>query len=211
MKVGFYHVEMGKKSPLPELMVRSVRKAMPDVEIVQFTADKAAKVPGVTELKIMPVERLAMAVLSAYRSVEGDWLFLDTDVIVQEDVRAVFADPFEIAVSERAGTLRDKENGSKFMAQMPYNKGAVFSRSDLFWEMAYDHCFDMEKGQQEWMGDQVAMCRVIARDVFKVKVLPNRFNYAPLQRTEDVSDKAILHFKGDRKSWMVGHAAKLGL
>ena len=214
MKVGFFHVNQGGNQAIPLAMVASVRKAMPDVQIVQFTEPNTpSAVYGVDAVlpNLRPGHPLALAVLSAYASCEGDWLFLDTDVLVQHDVRAIFKEPFDIAVADRNGTLKRKENGSKFMAQMPYNKGSVFSRSQAFWQCAYTLLLNMDAKQQAWMGDQRAMCMAISSGSFNVKILPNRFNYAPLSRTDDLTDKSIIHFKGPRKEWMLGHAATLGI
>jgi hypothetical protein len=51
------------------------------------------------------------------------------------------------------------------------------------------------------MGDQEAMNATIAGADYCVRVLPNIYNYPPKSKTDDVRDKAILHFKGPRKAW----------
>lgn len=210
MNVGFYHAS-APNSPTVEMalaMVRSVRQAMPNVAVVQFTHVHSVIILDVDSVSAAAVEQpIALAVLEAYASVEGEWLFLDTDVLVQQDVRSVFLRPFDVAVAERAGTLQAHEVGSKFMEQMPYNKGAVFSRSQAFWQEATARLRTMPPAQHAWMGDQRAMCQVIASGKYAVEFLPNRFNYAPHRKNEDLSDKAILHFKGPRKPWMLGRAA----
>lgn len=190
MRVGYYHA--GPRSLYAEAMVDSVRRVMPDVEVVHLTATATP---------------IALAVLEAYASVDGEWVFVDTDVVFQEDVRHVFEQPFDIAVATREGTFMDGEDGSKFMARMPWNKGVVFSRSRAFWQRAYGRLLGMKSSQQDWMGDQQAMCDVLQSGAFAVLTLPNRYNYPPKFRGEDVRDKAALHFKGNRKAWMLGRAA----
>lgn len=190
MTVGFYHA--GPPSPYAAAMVASVRRVMPDVHVVQLPASNGP---------------IARAVLEAYASVSGEWLFVDTDVILQEDVRPVFDQPFDVAVATRAGTFREGEDGSKFMARMPFNKGVVFSRSQAFWVAALERMAGMKPAAQAWMGDQQAMCDVIASGAFHVLTLPNRFNYPPKFRGEPVADKAALHFKGPRKPWMLERRA----
>lgn len=206
MTVGFYHA--GPPSPHAALMVASVRRHMADVSVVQMSPEGTARTPGVTAVAFQPPQpRIARAVLEAYASVAGNWLLLDTDVLVLRDVREIFrfAD-FDIAVAERAGTFKPGEEGSKFMTQMPYNKGVVFSRSQAFWAAAVERIATMRPERQEWMGDQQAMCDVIASQQFRIFRLPNRFNYPPATPV-DGADKAILHFKGPRKAWMAGRAA----
>ncbi len=146
---------------------------------------------------------VALNSLEAYAiSGAGDWLFVDTDVEIRSDVRHVFDDPdFDVAVATREGTLLDKEVGTKFMARMPFNKGAVFSRCSAFWKAAAAHLRTLKPEQQAWMGDQVAVNHVIGSGQFRVKVLSNAYNYPPKSKTDDVSQKHILHFKGPRKAW----------
>lgn len=214
MRVGFFHVETADRPsgiPFASRMVRSVRAAMPGAAITQFTRlddVERHRVPDVDQLIVRPAAPMALAVLEAYASAgAGEWLFLDTDVVVQHDVRDVFSDPeFDIAVATREGTLKPKEIGSKFMAGMPYNKGVAFSRTGAFWSAAAARLRAATAADQAWMGDQRATNDTIATGTFRVKVLPNHYNYPPFKRTENVSAKAILHFKGPRKAWMLAVA-----
>lgn len=204
MTVGFYHVALdGPKASTAgvQAMVRSVKQAMPGVRIVHFTDVQTPVIDGV-DWAVRPTLPVALGCLDAYAQCEGDWLFLDTDVIVREDVRHVFDQPFDIAVAERAGTLKPSEVDTKFMASMPYNKGAVFSRSQAFWLDALARCRQMKPTRQQWMGDQQAMNDAILSGKYAVEVLPNRYNYPPLTATDDLRDKAIVHYKGPRKAWM---------
>lgn len=210
MKIGFFHVDLGDTPhrKLADLLIRSSRAHMPNVEIVHLTDEATEQMRGTDAVRRQPVGPIALGCLEAYeRAGEGDWLFVDTDVLIQRDVRWIFDDPdFEIAVAEREGTLLDKEIGTKFMASMPYNKGAVFSRSPVFWSTAAAYLRTRSEKRQNWMGDQAAMCGVIATGAFRVRVLPNRYNYPPKSADESVIDKAILHFKGPRKAWMLERA-----
>lgn len=212
MKVGFYHVDhvrswalyAGDFKPRERIhpLIASIRRAMPGVPIVHLTDLQTCKIAGVDEVVRAFDAPLALGCVRAYASCEGEWLFVDTDVIVQQDVRHVFEAPFDIAVATRDGTLKPDEVGTKFMARMPYNKGAVFSRSPAFWQSAVERLEGMSVKQQAWMGDQLAMCETIQSSMFMVRILPNRYNYPPHQQFEDLRDKAILHFKGPRKVWI---------
>jgi hypothetical protein len=189
--VGFYHFG---QSPihikLAKRLADSVQRQRPGVEVRGFGQ------PG----------PIALRCLEAYAAAgDGHWLFVDTDTEIRSDVRHVFEDQdedFDIAVATRAGTLLEKEVGTKFMAANGYNKGAVFSRDWRFWAEAADLLRTMSVERQNWMGDQLAMNRIIESGRYRVKVLPNAYNYPPKSKTDDVREKHILHFKGpSRKQW----------
>lgn len=204
MTVGFFHVGRSEvHERLAARLIWSVRAAMPGVRIAHLTDLDTPAMAGADALVRLELTsgKIALQCVEAYAAVHGDWLFVDTDVRIQRDVRCIFDRQFDIAVSDRAGTLLDKELGTKFMAQMPYNKGAVFSRSPTFWSEAVDTLRSMSEKRQNWMGDQDAMNRVIRTCRYRVEVLPNEFNYPPKSKDENLSAKAIIHFKGPRKAW----------
>src|SRR6478735_2923399 len=130
MTVGFFHVARVETPhvKLAAALIRSVRRAMPDVPIVHLTDETTTAIAGIDHLQRHPPAPIALGCLEAYAACDGEWLFVDTDVIVRHDVRPIFDRAFDIAVAHRDGTLRPGEVGTKFMASMPYNKGAVFSR-----------------------------------------------------------------------------------
>jgi hypothetical protein len=183
--IGYFYRELGgQPTGMLEAMLRSVRRSMPSVKIARLES---------------PEQPMALAILDSRSRVSGEWLFLDTDVLVRKDVRQVFDGAFEIAVADRVGTF---EAGDAFMARMPYNSGVAFSRSQAFWQACVARCWSYKPGRQAWMGDQQAMNEVIATQVFSLAVVPSAYNYPPQSPDEDVSDKAILHLKGRRKKWL---------
>ncbi len=209
MRIGVFHIGgTDAHRAVAALMLASARRAMPTVPVWHLTDATTPALDGFDGMERQAVSpHVALACLEAYAACDGEWLFVDTDVLIQRDVRHVFDQAFDIAVSERAGTLKDCEVGTKFMAANPYNKGAVFSRCSEFWRQASELLRGRSEKQQAWMGDQRAMCDVIASDRYRVQVLPNDYNYPPKSRDEDVSGKAVLHFKGPRKAWLLARAA----
>lgn len=211
MKVGIFHMA-DVETPhvaLAGRLIRSVRARMPGVEIVHLTDADTEPLVGVDTVCRQPCSKfVALACLELFQwAGVGDWLFLDSDTIVQRDVSHVFDQAFDIAVADREGTLLDKEIGTKFMARMPYNAGVVFSRSPAFWVSAVARLAKMPVKRHVWMGDQEAMNRVIADGGYRVLVLSNDYNYPPKHEHDDISGKAIIHLKGPRKSWALGQAA----
>ena len=204
MTVGFYHAAptVTPHVAFAERLIASVRQAMPSVAIWQFTDLETPAIAGVDRVdRHQRPSAVALARMQSYVR-PGDWLFVDTDVIVQRDVRHVFDQSFDVAVATREGTLKPTEVGTKFMAAMPYNLGAVFSRCAWFWAKAVERMAGYSATRQHWMGDQQALNDTIRDGGFAVAVLSNAYNYPPASREEDVRDKAILHFKGPRKTWM---------
>lgn len=211
MTVGFYHVDRARSGQvdrsLPIAMVASVKRCLPGVAIFQFSTSPDHKVPGADSVIVRPELPLALAFLDARAHCEGEWLFLDTDVIVQRDVRHVFDQPFDVAVATREGTMKPHEIGSRFMARNRYNAGVAFSRSMAFWLDALERGRKMSPGRHEWGCDQESMNAVIATERFQTLELSNDFNYAPHASDEDVRRKAIVHYKGKRKAWIQQRAA----
>lgn len=210
MNVGFYHAGRGDEQPARAriaILLQSVRTALSGVPVVHFTDLTTAPIKGVDVVLRRNVLPTATARVDAYASVSGEWLFIDSDVIVQADVRHIFEQSFDVALADRRGTERAVDAGTKCFTSMPYNSGVIFSRSQAFWQAALVRIAELSIKRQGWMGDQQAMCDVIASGVFDVKVLPSTYNYPPHRHNENVSDKAVLHFKGrERKAWMLDHA-----
>ena len=63
---------------------------------------------------------------------------------------------------------------------------------------------EMHPKQQHWYGDQLAMMTLV--NVYKTLILPcSIYNFTPNKHEDmknDMSDKWMIHFKGNRKSWM---------
>lgn len=190
--------------PLAERMVASVRKAMPFVKIVQQTddvtpaiVDDVVRIPW-DGMKLMTYRLQHLSAMPA-----GDTLILDTDVWVQQDVTNVFEDRnFDVALTKRDGSIMWR--GIDIAKLMPYNTGVMFSRNPRFWQKAHAWCSKAQEEIQNWFGDQMAVKGVC--DQFNVLELPcEEFNYTPSSKDEDVSNRAIVHYKGaaGRKQWML--------
>lgn len=210
MKVGFflqgdnpaYH-EMAKRT------LESVREAMPGVEVHHLTDDYTPKIEGLDSTRVfygdMP---MAVRRMMHHAACEGEWLFIDCDCIVRKDVRHVFDEPFDVALTDREGTIT---NETRYAAVMPHNIGVTFSRSPAFWLTVVKYLQTMAAEQQEWEGDQqVVNAMVKAGGMgFNIKTLPGLlYNYPP--RSEDdprTADASIVHYKGARKQYLLKEAA----
>jgi hypothetical protein len=220
--VGFFLVDGGSVdgsigAVCAEALTRSVRQSMPGVPVVQFTDETTQAVDGVDEARRLPSEPMARLRMRHHASVKGEWLFVDSDVIVQKDVRGVFEKPFDVAITTRNWEHLRRANG--FTDRMPFNVGVVFSRCHKFWKDAYVALGKLSKESQEWMGDQQAICDLVAHSRYRFAFLKgSRYNFPPyvsekhgevdpnaVEESARIERKAhIVHYKGiERKALML--------
>ena len=141
VKVVFLHV--GEDLTLPNLMVASVLKAMPGAEIVQMTDMVTPLVKGASSIIRKPYNGKLMTFrMQHLAELKGEWITLDTDVIVKKDLRPIFIQEFDVALTKRTGQILDQD-GIDIVALMPYNTGVMFSRNHQFWKLAYKSLLDM--------------------------------------------------------------------
>lgn len=200
MRVAFYCDSEGPHLEAGKLFVASVNRAMPGAEVFHLTNETCPEIDGAKALRLPNDMPMGIRRLTHYAGLEGKWLLCDSDVIVQKDVRHVLDGAIDVAVVSRKGT--DIE-GTDYEKVFPYNFGVVFSESPLFWRMVLGVVQTLPKDLQHWGGEQAALGSVANSGEFRVSVLPNEYNYTPRSPSEDVSDKAIVHYKGPRKKWLL--------
>jgi len=204
VNVGFYLVQ--GPNPLgyvlADIMLRSVRMAMPGVEVFQFTDLKSPTVYGVDHVLRKPSQPLALLRTLHQACVEGDWLFVDTDVLVRQDVRDVFDRPFDLAVADRQ--WQHLETPLEFTEAMPWNIGVVFSRAPKFWREVHERLLSGPERAQDFMGDQKAAGALLKTGAWALLELPGMvYNYPPSGPDDQGEQAAIVHYKGPRKDWML--------
>lgn len=199
MRLGFYAQGQGPHLDIAKHLIASARKVMPNVDLVQLTDDKTPRLEGVKAIRIAGEMPMGVRRVSHYATLEGEWVFLDTDVIFRKSVEDVFKKAFDVAVVSREGTYM---HGSDYAKAMPYNFGVVFSRSPRYWRTVLSGLRTLPKELQEWGGEQLVTCELARRKDFNVEVLPSGYNFTPEKREDDVSGAAILHLKGPRKAWI---------
>lgn len=206
MTVAFFTVARTRPIhyELATLLIQSVRATMPGAPIVQLTDDVSPAIAGVDEVRRRPGGRMLERRLEHYAALDaGDWLLLDTDIIVREDVRVVFGTRFDLALADRSWPHMPPT--PSLTAAMPFNTGVAFSRSPAFWQAVLEtwRAFPAET-QADWLSEQRAVAAVVKSDRFAVQVLPGRiYNYPPIAADDPgIQQAAVLHFKGPRKSWM---------
>lgn len=134
----------------------------------------------------------------------GEWITLDTDIIVLKDLREVFNKgyDFDVALTRRYGKILDQD-GIDIVAYMPYNTGVMFSRNRQFWKDAYKALLKMPESAHKWWGDQLSVRLAVESNRYNVLELNcDEYNYSPNSEKEN-KDVYVLHFKGKRKDWML--------
>ncbi len=194
-------------------LVREAGRRMPMVESVQLTDLKTPEVPGVAWMRRSAAAGpLLEQRLSHYANCVGEWLLIDTDVSLRNDVRGVFDDQvFDVALCDR--NWPHSPQGEVMLQTMPFNTGVVFSRSVGFWGDVLDtwrRFSDADRG--DWLSEQRAVYQVVRTGRYRVKILPGiHYNYPPRSVDDAPITAALVHFKGPRKAWLEEHArATLG-
>jgi hypothetical protein len=209
--IGFYLIDRRTLDSMcgykcAEALVESARKVMPDVPVVHFTDNASPEVRGTDTMRLAsePMARLRMR---HHSHVSGEWLFVDTDVLFQQDVQHVFDKDFDLAVPSRGWGHLKKARG--FTKRMPANMGVVFSRSAAFWTECLARVRELSKIKQHWMGDQEVFCGILAEDRYRVRELKGSvYNFPPSLDDNETSQAleaqaAIVHFKGEARKPMM--------
>mgnify|MGYP003335078887 FL=1 len=208
LQVGFLYV--GPVMPIPQIMVASLKKTMPNARLVQMTDADTLPIPGVDEVIRKPQvdDRFMCYRLLHLRDFpRGDTVFLDVDVIVRRDLATVFDAEFDIGLTYRDDSDRSLRLSPEVREKMPFNTGVMFARASgwAFWEEAYEYSLTLSESEKCWFGDQLAIRHVAEKSPLKIVKLPcAQYNYSPWHVDEDVSEKFVVHYKGDRrKLWML--------
>jgi glycosyl transferase family 8 len=209
VRVGFFTVF--RRDPqhyvLAETLIRSVRANMPDVPIVQFTDETSPEVLGVDEVWRRAGGPMLEVRLQHYAACEGEWLLVDTDVLIRRDVSAVFDDKtFDVALARRDWPHLAAESERLTAAGMPYNTGVVFSRSRAFWQEVLSEWRRLPEKERDWLSEQRTVARILHEIPFGLKELPGTYNYPPEADVEPPREVMILHYKGGRKDIMLPQA-----
>ena len=207
MKIGIFNVWRGDPTHnvLADMLIRSCRRVMPDIELVQLTDNTSPAIYGMDTVRRRTHAHTAMLRVEHYIECDGEWAFLDTDILVRRDLRTVFDDPFDVAIADRVGCSTPTEGEDYPLYQaMPYNSGVVFSRCPDFWRAVLHYMETVPPAKKDWMGDQYAVNAVVAEGRFTVKIVPGRaYNCPPLHRLDSCDGAALVHYKGpQRKDWM---------
>ena len=217
MNVAFFHVQRKTHESddayiWAKGLIASVKRAMP-CKIIHLTDMTSKAVKGADGVSRKPSEPMGLLRMRLCAGLRGNWLVLDTDVIVEKDVRFVFDKyEFDIGVAKRNwGHLKP---AAGFTERMPYNTGVLFSRCPHFFGEAYTRLRTLSNEEQHWMGEQTVMNEILneERPRYKIRFMNgNVFNFPPPvkdpgakeQFRETLKQVHITHYKGEKRKAML--------
>jgi hypothetical protein len=192
--------EHGLPVEIADVMIRSVKAHMP-AKIVQLTNMTTPKLSLVDVVRRKESDGLVDLRLAHQEDLPGDCLILDYDCVVQRDVSEVFQQPFDIAFTRRA--LDDKTVSQSVAQASPHNMGVIFQRprGQFFWKAVREA--HKRLAGDNWLDGQALISQAIRETTYDILELPGEvYNHTPLTEDEDVTGRAILHYKGLKKAWM---------
>lgn len=218
MNVAFYHVERPTQVSDDAYvwargLVASIRRTMPTVRVVHLTDLTSRKVKGVNYVARKPSEPMGLLRMRHCAGLRGDWLIVDTDVVIERSVQWVFKKwAFDIGVPKRNWDHLKPAIG--FSEKMPFNTGVLFSRCPHFFGEAYTRLRLLDDEAQHWMGEQTVMNEILneERPRYAIKYLNgNAFNFPPpvpdpmakTKLAELVASVHITHYKGELRKAML--------
>lgn len=192
---------------MAEMMVRSARRHMPGLPIIQATDADSAQydfVDGVQRVNSILADPPALMLAKHYAMLDEETIFLDADIIVRADLREVFSAEFDVALCERS-------LGDRMKLQQRFLGGVEWFRNPTFGAAVYQEVSQMGFGEQFWYGVQIAFHKLYHSHRFNILSMPCRhWNYAPKMPQGEhqpiPDDVRAVHYKGSRKNWMLRDA-----
>ena len=191
---------------LSKIMVHYLRKNMPNAKIVHITTLDFPACDGVDE--VFRVERKTDFVDWAYEALiklmespimngcDG-LLQIATDVIIQDDVSNVFSNVFDVASCKYPFYTR---TDGAYCGDVNFIKpsGVQFLKDVLNTYRAYPEI------QDGWEGMQTAYLEVVKQSKHNFKELNyDAYCFTPESADEEVDNAYIVHYRGQRKKWMI--------
>jgi len=202
-----------------DLLVKSIKKNNSDCQIIQVSTKKDKDVIGVDEKLIFDFKSATfmfnrlesqIAVLEKF----GPTIFLDTDMLVNKDLSAIFDRLLnnDIVFTQRKNNfyINDTFQNIKFPEftnktvneVMPFNGGFLGVSNIAVQKKLLQIYLELPSKFHYWYGDQVALKKIYDTKEFKISLLDSNYNY----NVKDISnyDKkiCIYHFKGRFKKLM---------
>lgn len=193
MNIAFY---LDSKDPAlvdcARLAIAAARAAL-GCDIFHLTTPTGPVLEGVIRYEVVSNEPFGYRRPFIQSHMAGDTLFLGIDCIVRENILDIFSQDFDVAIAT------DMQPGSD---QIKYNADVVFSRSPQFWRDVAEACRGMDFSQ--WEDIEGAYTRIIDSGKYRTLILPGEtYNYVPRGTSDDFSGVKVVHYRGQRKRWLV--------
>ena len=227
----FFHISTvpEAENSQPALMVRSIRKYYPKVDIVQVTDGDTQVVSGVSDVfrakgnqeEIMSFRTNAFSELR----LKENAIYLDTDMLILKKLKIekIFKEG-EVFLLKRDFNNDQFINTSfggmdlsylvgKTVGEVwPYIGCFVGATSYEFWSYCSDYLNKLDKQSKRWFGDQEAIREVAKNNYFKITEVSEKEFACPPKFIKKDKPPSIIHFKGPQnKSLMLSIAKQIGL
>lgn len=223
MPATFVFFQVGN-SLEPRILVRSIRKVMPDARIIQCSDKDTSRVDGVSEFFRVDgdVQNLMTLRLNAFSSLglTDVAVYLDTDMVLLRPLDPGYLlGEADAVVCERSfggeqefnANFRNihwplYENKTVYEAH-PYIACFTITRDFRFWLKAYELLLDMPEIYHYWFGDQEAIKTIVHSNLFQIKKAPEAvYACLPDKVNPGAPKPRLMHFKGQqRKAWMMDY------
>ena len=221
MNFAFVYI-YGDRINLGRKLAHSIKISHPDSFIIQIaefdaksidTVDHVERVNFFHETFIYDRTKAQRDIVNKF----GPTVFLDSDMLIIESINEFFnIQDYDFSITMRSKDynqfvlLPNKLHKQKFPEiigkkvgdLMPYNGGFFYCKNVKTLEYMLSSYKNITKNYYEWYGDQIALKALIDNHMFKIKFFDgNIYNYTPNSISEDFSDKKVLHFKGNKKTY----------
>lgn len=216
--VFFYMGDFQK--PYVGYFIDSIKRHMPNVNIVQFTDQTTERVDGVTDVVRFDLpepytyaSHPKILLWCLCRSPFTEMINVDADIIFNGDVTPAAEGDFDVAICTRAV---DKVVSEAFIRAHKYNGGFMVTKNLDFWkrwleetekqDYIKDNVLRIKEADFKFSSGQQVLAKVIDSGEFNIKFLNGEvFNRSPNFKGENNSFTKVWHFKGPRKEWMAYH------
>lgn len=197
--------ECAMQRDLARIMIASAKRHMPGVRIAMWTDPNTPAIDGVDDFLRRSITGWSWIpwVCHCASEMQGEVLYVDTDIVIQRDLRPLFNVPFDALFTYRGMKLIDG-------TLQPFIFGVVPYRTPEFWIEVRDRVQAMPKVEQGWYGSQIAVGEMWmeernGRGKWQIASVDREtYNYTPKEEDEIPAGKWVLHYKGrKRKAWML--------
>jgi uncharacterized Rossmann fold enzyme len=195
--------------PRAKLMIESVRKHIPNAKIVQLSNLDYPQIDGVDDIfrhkNAGDFIRWSLEVMVLFmQNCQDHILIVGTDMVLMQDISHIFDDDFDLAASPYP--VRTRTDGT-------YCGEGLFFKYPHGIEVAADILEQYNNDpliQDGWDGQQIALLRTIQNNRWKIKTLDfDIYNRTPDEPKTDLSGAVIVHYRGERKTFMLSdHGGK---
>lgn len=209
MNIVFPYFGEGQKDYVG-FFIKSIKRHMPDANIIQFTDMSTPQVAGTTDIVRHELEKPYHHSIHPYIVLKSlsespvlPMVNVDADIVFENSIEPLLDGNYDIAICDRNG-----QDGTTrgFRNYNPYNGGFMITKNLDFWKRCHEEMCNLDPEEVFFMAGQIVIGIVIDSGEFKVRFLDgNIYNYTPKYPGECNGRAKVWHYKGGRKIWIGGH------